>query len=183
MKKYSEFFQTLHDEEGPTGHLGRGTHYSILRSITWQDDKFRKLEKACFHDFAVIWDEDHDERVIQAIESLYCEGLLSGAIAVGERKGSLTLVLSRHAFSSFKEGEIECYQKRAESVCGQQLDGDWWPVNLDSIDNPEYIVNDEVGKVAQYIGTLDMLWHLGQKAVGRKQLPDGRLNSTTIVPA
>ena len=37
MTQYSQFFQTLHDELTPTGTLGRGTHYSILRAVVFHD--------------------------------------------------------------------------------------------------------------------------------------------------
>jgi hypothetical protein len=37
MRKYSDVFQTLHDEVGPVGNLGRGTHCSVLRAISFQD--------------------------------------------------------------------------------------------------------------------------------------------------
>jgi hypothetical protein len=42
----------------------------------------------------VIWDEDHDERVIGVVERMYFAGLLHPVLFVGERKGSLTVVLS-----------------------------------------------------------------------------------------
>ena len=37
MRKYSGFFKTLHDETAPTGCLGRGTHYSVFRAITFHN--------------------------------------------------------------------------------------------------------------------------------------------------
>jgi len=43
---------------------------------------------------AVIWDEDHDERIIKIIEACYRRRILSSFIALGERKGILTGVLS-----------------------------------------------------------------------------------------
>src|SRR5260370_21913517 len=90
---YSAFFQTLHDEAKPVGKIGRGTHYSILRAQVWQDERLKPLKKGMLADFAVIWDEDHDERVIEVIEWLYFEGLLSPIRFIGERKGSLTVLL------------------------------------------------------------------------------------------
>ena len=62
MRKYSDFFKTLHDEQAPTGTLGRGTHYSILRAVAFGDSEGKMLGSARFADFAVIWDEDHDDR-------------------------------------------------------------------------------------------------------------------------
>ena len=63
MKQYSPFFSTLHDEDGPVGHLGGGTHYSVLRAVLWEPEP-------AFHDFAVVWDEDHDLRVVWVLEQM-----------------------------------------------------------------------------------------------------------------
>jgi hypothetical protein len=71
MRSYSDFFKTLHDETGPTGYLGRGTHYSVLRAIVFHDPSGRVLPQGQFADFAVIWDEDHDTRVMKPIEEIY----------------------------------------------------------------------------------------------------------------
>lgn len=62
------FFHTLHDEPGRVGSLGRGTHYSVLRAVIWEPEPR-------FHDFAVIWDEDHDTRIIGVLEQLYVRRL------------------------------------------------------------------------------------------------------------
>ena len=72
------------------GDFGRGTHYSVLRVPIWQDEWLSPLPQGALLDFAVIWDEDHDERVMQVIEELYFSGLLGPVRFVGERKGSLT---------------------------------------------------------------------------------------------
>ena len=94
MQKYSNFFKTLHDETSPTGHLGRGTHYSILRAVVFHDQMGKSLPEGQFADFAVIWDEDHDARVIEPIEEIYRRGLLASFPMFGEHKGSFTAVLS-----------------------------------------------------------------------------------------
>jgi hypothetical protein len=94
MQTYSAFFQTLHDETGPTGYLGRGTHYSVLRAVVFHDPKGSPLPEGQFADFAVIWDEDHDVRVIKPIEEIYRRGLLSGFLMFGEQRGHFAAVLS-----------------------------------------------------------------------------------------
>ena len=63
MRTYSPFFQTVHNEVAPVGSLGRGTHYSILRATVFHDEFAKPLEKAKFLDFAVIWDEDHENLI------------------------------------------------------------------------------------------------------------------------
>src|SRR5690606_15837476 len=89
MKKYSPYFTTLYDQQAPVGKLGRGTHYSILRATCWDLLEDYSRTRAKHFDFAILWDEDHDTRIIQCIEELYLEGLLPRFIAFGERKGIL----------------------------------------------------------------------------------------------
>jgi hypothetical protein len=100
MQKYSDFFQTLHDETRPTGYLGQGTHCSVLRATVFHDETARPLRRARFADFAVIWDADHDMRVIEPIEEIYRRGLLSSFIIFGERKGSFTAIPSDPSLSA-----------------------------------------------------------------------------------
>jgi hypothetical protein len=76
MQTYSDFFKTLHDETSPTGYLGRGTHHSVLRALVFHDPMGKPLPEGQFADFAVIWDEDHDTRVMEPIEEIYRRGLV-----------------------------------------------------------------------------------------------------------
>jgi RNA polymerase alpha subunit len=94
MQRYSDFFKTLHDEISPTGYLGRGTHYSVLRAVVFHDALGKPLSQGRFANFAVIWDEDHDVRVMEPIEEVYRQGLLSSFLIFGEHKGSFTAILS-----------------------------------------------------------------------------------------
>jgi Bacterial RNA polymerase, alpha chain C terminal domain len=100
MQQYSAFFKTLHDETNPTGYLGPGTHYSILRAVVFHDPMGQPLPEGQFADFAVIWDEDHDTRVIEPIEAIYRQGLLSSLLMFGEHKGSFTAIVSDKIASS-----------------------------------------------------------------------------------
>src|ERR1700692_4902503 len=93
VMSYSPFFKTLHDETQPVGHFGRGTHYSVLQVPIWQDQWLNPLPLGSLLDFAVIWDEDHDERVIEVIENIYFSGLLAPVRFIGERKGSLSVLI------------------------------------------------------------------------------------------
>jgi Bacterial RNA polymerase, alpha chain C terminal domain len=100
MQRYSDFFQTLHDETSPAGYLGRGTHYSVLRAVVFHDSVGRPLLEGQFADFAVIWDEDHDTRVMEPIVEIYRRGALSSFQMFGERKGLFTAILSNKAASA-----------------------------------------------------------------------------------
>jgi Bacterial RNA polymerase, alpha chain C terminal domain len=94
MATYSPFFETLHDETGPTGYLGQGTHCSVFRAIVFHDPMGAPLSEGRFASFAIIWDEDHDQRVIEPIMKIYRQGLLSSFLMFGEHKGIFTAVLS-----------------------------------------------------------------------------------------
>jgi len=161
MRQYSPFFQTLHDEERPVGHLGRGTHYSVLRCITWHSQSLVPLNKAAFHDFAIIWDEDHDERIISVIESLYFQGLLAPALFVGEKKGSFTLLTEDSFAQKLGQGSFEAYVASVGETA-QPSDEDCWPTHIHSFTQPEgYIINDSKERVALYLNNLRQLWLLG----------------------
>jgi hypothetical protein len=57
----------------------------------------RPLSEGHFADFAVIWDEDHDVRVIEPIEEIYHRGLLSSFLVFGEQRGVFNAILSNRA--------------------------------------------------------------------------------------
>ena len=163
MNKYSDFFKTLHDEVAPTGYLGRGSHYSVVRSVVWHSNLLHPLPKSAYLDFAIIWDEDHDARVIEAAELLYFAGLLTPAIFVGERKGSFTLLVSEQTFDEFG-GKLSAYQQEVEEIT-QSLD-DPWSAEIAFIGSRRNsIINDDFGKVSQYLQTINMLWKLGIKPI------------------
>jgi hypothetical protein len=94
MQTYSAYFKTLHNETNSTGYLGQGTHYSALRALVFHDPSGEPLAEGKFANFAVIWDEDHDTRVMEPIEEIYRLGLLPSFIVFGERKGCFTAIVS-----------------------------------------------------------------------------------------
>ena len=98
MYKYSNFFQTVYDQNLPVGSLGRGTHYSILRALIWHDSYGNLIKKAKEHTFAIIWDEDHDVRVIKVIEEIYKNCHLQHFCIFGERKGGFTALMTEENY-------------------------------------------------------------------------------------
>ena len=162
MKRYSDYFKTLHDETQSTGHLGRGTHYSVVRSLTWQDQNLSFLEKPHNHNLAIIWDEDHDERVFELIELIYLNGLLSPAIIVGERKGSFTLIIKENSLGKISNDKyLQNYVKKIENLA-ESLEDPWSiDICIFNINTDRYIINDEEEKVSLYLKNINMLWNLG----------------------
>ena len=168
MYKYSDFFKTLHDERAPTGHFGRGTHYSILRAVVFSDSLGKPATEGRFADFAVIWDEDHDERIIEAIEKIYFAGLLPSFLMFGERKGVFTGVLTDPAIQPAHHSVLD----RQLNEITQHLDsGDAWLAQAFGLDWPPQnpIISDaSAEKVSMYLKTLMMLWELGLKPAKRE---------------
>jgi hypothetical protein len=134
MRSYSHFFQTLHDEQEPVGYLGRGTHCSILRAVVFHDEYGAPLPSGAFLDFSIIWDEDHDTRVIEAIERIYLSAALPSFMIIGERKATLTAILTK----PLPEKRITSLTD-ALRVAVRDVDGDSWAPEtaiMDSKDNP-----------------------------------------------
>lgn len=169
MKKYCHFFQTLHDEQSPTGYLGRGTHYSTMRAVVFHDSVGQPTPFAQFSDFAVIWDEDHDERVFEPIETLYRRGLLSRFVMFGERKGIFTAILA-DPFSNQEQAE---YLENELNVACQSLDsGDSWIARFSDIrSSGNSIIDDDENNVDLYLQNISMLWELGVKIPTPNEVP------------
>ncbi|ASE39106.1 hypothetical protein [Brevundimonas vesicularis] len=171
-RSYSTYFSCLHDEPTEYGSLGRGTHYSVFRSIAWLDVSRRALPRPEVHDFAVIWDEDHDTRVIEAIERIHMASLLSPVQFIGERKGMLTIIVASKFWGD--GGDLEAYRLMVQAAI-EPMD-DYWPVEIGTFDrsgamgpdwhqtNPAGIISDATHKVNVYLSNIDTLWKLGTKA-------------------
>jgi hypothetical protein len=174
MQIYSHFVQTLHDETRPTGgYLGRGSHYSILRMIALTNPDLTPVKMPSFHDLAIIWDEDHDIRVIEAIELIYTRGLLSPALFIGERKGGLTVVVSESTASSKGAAWVSWYQEQIESITQEELSSDSWPSEIAILEREGggSIINAGFDDVLLYLKNISMLWQLGVKPISKSDLP------------
>lgn len=157
---YCPFFQTLHDEMQPVGKLGRGTHYSVLRAPVWHDEFLNRIDRCAFLDFAVIWDEDHDDRVIDAVMVLYVSGLLSPVRYIGERKGTLTVLLAPDVVRIWEPERLQEYGDDIKDIC--QCMEDPWSAHVDSADGRGHsIIHASPEDVALYLKNIDMLWQLG----------------------
>jgi hypothetical protein len=165
MESYSHFFQTLHDERSPTGHLGNGTHASILRAIVFHDWSLMPVGRGKATDVAVIWDEDHDTRVIKAIEAIYRAGFLGSILMIGERKGTLNAIVSEHV----KNPKLLSVLEDKLRAVAEQMEGDPWLSSLRTLDDPNHeIIDDDNAKVSLYLANLKMLWRLGVTKVTMK---------------
>ncbi|OHD19828.1 MAG: hypothetical protein A2Y34_10405 [Spirochaetes bacterium GWC1_27_15] len=168
MESYFDFSKTLHNETSPTGYLGRGTHYSIIRTVTWINSDLSLSNEPFIHDFGIIWDIDHDTRIIEIIKRLYFASLLSPVIFLGERKGTITLLIDDKFSTSF----LKDYRKKIESIkLGNKIDfdeisktSDEWVECVTRVkDEDNSIICDDKQKVDLYLNNLISLWNLGIK--------------------
>lgn len=161
MMRYSPYFQTLYDEQEPVGNLGRGTHYSVLRATSWHSPNYSISPRAMHFDFAIIWDEDHDTRVIECVEEVYLNGLLSKFLMFGERKANFTAMLSDHFVGGMRDGEL---RENIKWIANNAVDGDHFNGYVTTMANPD-LINAAAGDVDLYLKNIMMLWKLGGKII------------------
>jgi hypothetical protein len=164
-KAYSPLFSTVYDEQAPVGHLGRGTHYSIFRAAQFLNNLYQPQTPLKIQDFCVIWDEDHDTRVIEVIEKLYLKNLLAPVLYIGERKGGVTVILDKVFYEN--KSLLRSFYQQLNNI-SQGLNDPWCSevgyLDLSNNDvNPEALVNDSREKVTVYLNNINNLWSLGQK--------------------
>jgi len=157
----SPFFEVLYEQKEPVGDFGRGTHYSVLRAPVWQDGALKPLKQAQLLDFAVIWDDDHDERVMEVIDLIYLEGLLAPVRYIGERKGSLTIVADAAAVKSWSEAQWASYCKAVDGIGPTD---DPWPTKVEKGSaSGNTIIHADAVAVGTYLAHIELLWDLGLK--------------------
>lgn len=174
IPSYSSLFSCLYDEQEPIGSLGRGTHYSVFRAVEWLDVCRQPLTLPQVHDFAVIWDEDHDTRVIPVIEQIYMAGLLSPVQFIGERKGTLTVVVAARFYFHGMESNIQDYASLVNKIA-QNASGDAWPADVGMFDRhpgsdhqneTHGLIMADDHRVQTYLRNIDSLWGLGTYPFG-----------------
>lgn len=177
---YSTILHCIYDEPEEYGHLGRGTHYSVFRVPEWLDVTGGPVQHALQHDFAVLWDEDHDERIIPVLERLYVSGLLFPVQFIGERKGGISAILASKFWYSSTEAELKAYQSKFVEL-SSEVDGDYWSTDFGMFDksllhgvphqtNLVGIVNDRAEKVDIYVRNIDNLWSIGSKPFPKRSI-------------
>ena len=169
---YSSLLNCLYDEPEEKGSMGRGCHYSVFRVAEWFDVIGKPVAQAYKHDFAVIWDEDHDTRVIEAIERLYLAGLLFPVQYIGERKGMLTIILAAKFYWIGSAVDLEIYKSKVTNIMSNDLSLDSWLCDFGMFDKvliddvhphqTEYagLIADTTKRVDTYIRNIDNLWNI-----------------------
>ena len=168
IHQYSSLFSCLHDEREPIGSLGRGTHHSIFRCAQWRDITLLP-ERPAMQDFCVVWDEDHDERVIAVIERIYMEDLLSPIMFIGERKGGLNVIVREDFIERTCDEAFRDYSNMVAKIADSLADpwgcsvGTFSRSSTPEVDVRKFLVNDDAGRVGAYLAGIDACWSLGLK--------------------
>ncbi len=173
--KYSPLLHCIYDEPVPTGKIGRGTHYSVVQALSWHSDEGELRKQAVVQNVAIIWDEDHDERIIPCVEALLMAGLLHSVSMIGERKGGVTIVFNSMSAARLSENQKRAYRDEVTQVINEVVEakhGDYWAITFGEMtDTPslkstghdifhQYLIQDEVQKVETYIRNINNLWNI-----------------------
>lgn len=171
--RYSPHLHCVYDETSPVGDLGRGTHYSVLQALAWHSNAGEIHREAVAKQFAVIWDEDHDERIIPCVEALLMAGLLYPISIIGERKGGITIILNSEFAVRAGEAQKKAFMDDVARVIDETVDsafGDNWTITFGEMtDTPSLdpsgerafhrqLINDEPDKIDTYIRNITNLW-------------------------
>jgi hypothetical protein len=125
------------------------------------------------HDFAIIWDEDHDERVIQVVEEIHKGGRLASFLFFGERKGTFTALLSDEA------KPLQEHLHKWVAAIAAEVQGDAWTTAVGVLGDPQAKpINDDEESVELYLRSLARQWRLG---LGRWPVPSATPGPRVIV--
>lgn len=161
-QSYSTLFACIYDQTGSAAAVGGNPPYSVLRSTQARDRDGRGCRRMTLHDFVVVWDDDHDERVIHVLERLHMAGILWPLVFASENRGNLTLLY---------QGNLDLppgYEDEVRSICNGDL-GDSWNVRLVPFNRPSvFDFNTDVNAVPgagenaiSYLCSIDRQWKLG----------------------
>jgi hypothetical protein len=160
MHSYSDLFVTVFDEKEGIARLGRGAHVSVLRAVLWDASA-----GPFAHDVAIVWDEDHDERVVWVAEELFVRRLLAHVLFIGERKGGVAVVVDE-TISAVQHNRL-CTE--LEAITQNDLPSDVWPSQVVTMPQSGSLVQDEEARVLDYLRGVRALWQLGRKSLRRRR--------------
>lgn len=134
-------------------------------------------QQASVQNVAIIWDEDHDERIIACVEALLRAGLLYAVSMIGERKGSVTIVLTSMSAARLSDNQKRAYLEEVTQVINDVVDvkhNDSWVITFGEMtDTPSLrlmgrdifhqslIQDGDEQKIDTYVRNIDYLWDIG----------------------
>jgi hypothetical protein len=173
--KYSPYFHCLYDEPVAMGSIGRGTHYSVVQALSWHSSKGELRKHATTQNVAIIWDEDHDLRIIPCMERLLRAGLLHAISMIGERKGGVTIVFNTMFAAHMNEGQKHTCREEITKVINDVIateSRDSWSITFGEMtETPslkktgcqtfhQYLIQDSADRIETYIRNINNLWDI-----------------------
>ena len=126
---YSELFYCLFDKKH-SGAEGKSAHHSVFQAAVWHDKLMNPVSSAKVQRLAVIWDEDHDTRILDVLEEIYIKGLLSPILFIGERRGRVVVILDQEFICKTTEKQLLEYKSKIAEICQNPCHEDSWSVNF-----------------------------------------------------
>jgi hypothetical protein len=175
IQQYSPHLRCIYDEPAPTGLIGSGTHYSVVQALCWRSNKGELRKQAAVQNVAIIWDEDHDLRIIPCVEALLMAGLLHAIAIIGEREGGVTIVFNSLSATQMSEDQKRAYREEVTHVINDVVtskhDDSWGITFGEMIEVPSLaktgynifhrdLIQDDVQKVEKYIRNINHLWDI-----------------------
>ena len=169
LPSYSQFFHTNYDEKSPVGRIGRGTHYSVFETVQWLSPSLGRYKSPKVQKFAIIWDEDHDTRIVDVLEIALMRNLLGPVVFAGERKGSLNIVLSPD-FDRLTPSEKKEYLANWQELADGGYASDSWGFDWSYLSSPATgsIIQDSKTKTEAYLFNICNLWELGHSVYNER---------------
>lgn len=165
---YSSLFACLYDEPEGLGNMC-GYHYSVFRAVTHFNEAGQLQPNGnLLHHFAVIWDDDHDTRIISVVEQLYVANLLRTIAFIGEHKGEVNVLFAPGFAFGVPPQQHESYRKAIANVIEKPIHRDAWttqfghfiPAKQASTDTANLLgMPPEVGYT--YLSHIHNMWGLG----------------------
>lgn len=165
---YSSLFQCLYDQQQPI--VPHYYPYSVFRAIDSRDVTQVPTLEPRVHDFAVLWDEDHDTRVISVLEEMLMAGVLPGVQFISEHKGELTIILAAPTYFAI---DLDAFKTKVHALTATT--GDWWVLRIGIFDRSphslrtrhqcdfEEIVGLSDEATHAYLYSINDMWNLGTK--------------------
>ncbi|HCF5250240.1 hypothetical protein [Pseudomonas aeruginosa] len=152
LPTYSNFFRTEYDEQNDVGALE--AHYSVLSVPLFEEPNSRiDLQR-----IAVIWDSDHDQRVIDILEAAYFQGLLSPVLYIAEHKGAVSVIINETLNQPQKNRQNRLWQQISDEV----IDNDKFKVHLMSKEEFIETLKDRLQPAFRnYLVHINDAWDLG----------------------
>lgn len=157
MRQRSPCFEMIYDESAPANLIGSDIHYSVVQCLQWFDTNGKQFQdgRAKLQDIGILWDGDHDTRVMDVLAAAYLRKLLAPVLFINEHKGHLTILLD----SSQKIVDEETYRKSWLDCLAYSNDN--WTMAIDLMEVPSEISGLRGDALRTYLQNIGNMWLIG----------------------